>query len=94
MRFSFVPFLEVNLGVVVSLFLLRVAFPRLIGLPVRSMIGLLAWIIFRCLFSHGIPLACMKLSDEQASGSSPDCMSNLGTGTEALPIGQSIEATA
>jgi hypothetical protein len=59
MRFSFVPLLEVNLGVVVTLFLLRVAFPRLIGLLVRTMIGLLAWIIFRRL-AHGIPLALQE----------------------------------
>ena len=57
MRFSFVPLLEVNLGVVVSLFLLRIAFPRLIVLLVRSVIGLPAGIIFRRLFAHGIPLA-------------------------------------
>ena len=47
MRFSFVPLLEVNLGAVVSLFLLRIAYPRLIGLLVRSVIGLLAGINFR-----------------------------------------------
>jgi hypothetical protein len=35
MRFSFVPLLEVNLGAVVSLFLLKIAYPRLIGLLVR-----------------------------------------------------------
>ena len=57
MRFSSVRLLEVNLRVVVSLFLLRVTFPRPIGLLARRMIGLLAWIIFRCLFAHGIPLA-------------------------------------
>src|SRR4029078_8399360 len=57
MRFSFVPLLKVNLGVVVSLFLLRVTFPRLIGLLVRRMSGLLVWVIFRRLFAHGIPPA-------------------------------------
>ena len=58
MRFSFVPLLEVNLGVVVTLFLLRVAFP-LIGLLVRTMIGLLAWIIFPGL-AHGITLVLQE----------------------------------
>ena len=36
MRFSFVPLLEVNLGVVVTLFLLRVAFPLIRILELRT----------------------------------------------------------
>ena len=36
----------------VALFLLGITFPRLVGLPVRPLVGPLAWIVFRRLFAH------------------------------------------
>jgi hypothetical protein len=51
-RVCFVPFLKVDLRAIVPLILLRITFPRLVGLPVRALVGPLAWIVFRRLFAH------------------------------------------
>jgi hypothetical protein len=70
MRVCFVPFLKIDLRAVVSLLLLGVAFPRLVGLPVRTLVGPLAWIVFRRLFAHWDTSALDKISAERAGGSS------------------------
>ena len=54
MRASSLPFFEVDLGAVVSLLFLRVAFPGLVGLAVRTLISLVSRIVFRGLFAHGL----------------------------------------
>jgi hypothetical protein len=56
MRVCFVPLLKVNFRAIVSLFLLRVAFPRLVSLPVRTLVRPLARIVFWGLFAHVVNL--------------------------------------
>ena len=53
MRVCFVPFFKINLGVVVALFFLRIALPRLIRLFMGALIRLLARVVFGGLFAHG-----------------------------------------
>ena len=52
MRVCFVPFFEINLGIVVALFLFRIALPRLIRLFMGALIRLLSRVVFRGLFAH------------------------------------------
>src|SRR6187200_907622 len=52
MRAGFLPFLQVDPGVVVSLLLFRVPFPRFVGLPERTLVGLLSRIVRSGFLAH------------------------------------------
>jgi hypothetical protein len=52
MRVCFVPFLEINPGVVVALFFFRITLPRLIRLFMGALIRLLPRVVFGGLFAH------------------------------------------
>jgi hypothetical protein len=57
MRVGFVPFFEIDLGVVVSLFLLRITFPRLVRLFVGALIITVSGIVLGVSLLMEIPLA-------------------------------------
>jgi hypothetical protein len=46
MRFGLMPFFEIDLSIVVPLFLLRISLPWLIRLLEGALVGLLTWIVF------------------------------------------------
>jgi hypothetical protein len=64
MRASSMPLFKVDLGAVIPLFLFRVALPRLVGLSMRALIGLVPGIVFWGFFAHLVaPDACLRVEE-------------------------------
>ena len=61
MRVGFVPFFEIDLGVVVSLFLLRITLPWLVRLAVGALIVIVSGVVFGGLFAHGYTSGLIRI---------------------------------
>jgi hypothetical protein len=80
------PFLEIRLGTTGSLFLFRITLPGLVGLLVRTPVGLLPGIVKGCFFAHRIPPD--KEVIETAIGSTSTVSSNgrRDVGVTSIPV--------
>ena len=67
MRASSMPLFKVDLGAVIPLFLFRVALPRLVGLSMRALIGLVSGIVFWGSLLIVAPDGCFRVEDRPRS---------------------------